>query len=69
MAKKATHGGFRKGSGRDPIDPMEKKHTVSMQVPLKFIDDVSKVTPATMKVMFTTAVNRKRSKLVDDGTL
>ncbi len=67
--KKKTHGGVRSGSGRKPIEPMDKKYTVTMQVQLKHIKDVSKLPTLELLDNAVTSINSKKNKLIESGVL
>lgn len=65
IAKQAA----RAGSGRKKLDPMEKTHTVTMQVPLKYIADVNSMDDTIMIDFIVNGIANKKDKLIKQGTL
>lgn len=62
-AKKKTHGGKRKGSGRKPIDDSEKKKTYHVYLKEADKDEIVEAHGSLTKAILTTKPKKKLNKL------
>ena len=68
MAKTENRGGARPNSGRDKINPLEKKYPVTMHLPLRHIQDPTPYIKE-RNMIFRKAVAKAQERLFKKGVL